>query len=68
MKQPSLIIDAGLQEIQDWHDWFVTAHTQRLATCNYSAEQLEHELSLVTRAATAITDRMRSDYLARRGR
>ena len=30
MRQPARI-QAGLQEIADWHAWFVGAHTQRLA-------------------------------------
>ena len=58
--------DAGLQQIADWGAWFLSAHTQRLAELNLPRDQHDRELADVTRIAAAVTDRMRSDYLARR--
>jgi hypothetical protein len=57
--------DPGLQQIDDWHQWLLSAHTVRLAELNLPPEQHDRELADVTRLAMAVADRMRSDYLAR---
>jgi hypothetical protein len=59
-------LDAGLQQIADWHRWFISGHTQRLAELNLSPDQHARELADVTRTGAAVVERMRSDYLARR--
>jgi hypothetical protein len=58
-------VDAGLQQIAEWHHWFVNAHTQRLDELNLPADQYEREYAFVLLAATAVTERRRSDLLAR---
>jgi hypothetical protein len=64
-RQPK--IDEGLQQIADWHRWFVNGHTQRLTDLNLPPEQFDRELADVMRTASAVTERMRSDWLSRRG-
>jgi hypothetical protein len=58
--------DDGLDAIDTWMRWFVGAHTQRLADRHLPADQYARALEDVRRAAAAIHERMRSDYLVRR--
>jgi len=62
--QPKM--DEGLQQIANWHDWYVRGHRQRLADLNLPQEQHDRELADVLRTGTAVVERMRSDYLQRR--
>lgn len=58
-------LDAGLQQIADWHTWFVLAHAARLAALHLPVEQHDRELADVTAQAAAIAAQMRADCLAR---
>jgi hypothetical protein len=58
--------DPGLQEIADWHDWFMSGHTARLADRDFTDEHRARELATITAQAAAIRDRMESDYRSRR--
>jgi hypothetical protein len=63
-RQPK--IDAGLQEIEAWHTWFVQGHTARLKDADLSPADFTNELEKLQQLAAAIVARMKSDYLARR--
>jgi len=57
-------IDAGLEEIRAWHDWFVGAHEQILR--DWPDQHLvEQERAKIAALAAAIRERMTGDYLAR---
>ena len=58
-------IDAGLQQIADWHMWFTEAHRQRLTDLNLPREQFDRELADALTIGTAVAERMRADYLLR---
>ena len=61
-------IDPGLAEIDAWHQWFLSAHTQRLADLQLPPDQHDRELADVTTLATAVVARMRADLLSNRQR
>ena len=61
-------IDAGLQQIAEWHAWFVSAHTARLAELNLPSEQHDRELADALKAGAAVAERMKTDFLARSNR
>ena len=58
--------DPGLQQIADWRAWFVSAHAQRLRENDLDEATFAQEYAAIVALADAITQRMRSDYLARR--
>jgi hypothetical protein len=53
--------DAGLAEIDAWHEWFVAAHTARLRDASLTADVMERELGSVTTQTAAIAARMRAE-------
>ena len=57
--------DEGLQQISAWHDWFVGAHEQILRD-SVNQHLIEQERAKIAALATAIRERMTSDYLSRR--
>lgn len=59
-------IESDLQEIADWHQWFLSAHTQRLRDLNLPPDQHDRELADVTTLASAVAARMREEYLSGR--
>jgi hypothetical protein len=63
-RQPK--INAGLQQIADWHDWFVHAHTERINALNLPKDQHDREVADVGQLSDAIRERMRDDYLRTR--
>ena len=60
-------IDPGLEEIAEWHRWFLSAHAQRLRDLNLPPDQHDRELADVTALASAVVTRMREDYSIRSG-
>ena len=58
--------DPNLQQIADWHDWFVRGHRQRLADLNLPKAQHDRELADVLKLGAAVAEQLKSDYLARR--
>jgi hypothetical protein len=57
--------DPELKRIDDWREWFVSGHRQRLKDLNLPKDQHDRELADVMRTAAAVTERMRSDWLSR---
>lgn len=58
--------DEGLQQIANWHAWFVSAHAQRLRDNGLDEETFVREHAAIVALADAITQRMKDDYLSRR--
>jgi hypothetical protein len=67
MKRPKHTpeITAGLQQIDQWGEWFTRAHTQRLRDLDLPTDQFERELDACRRQGEAITEQMRVEFLAR---
>ena len=63
--RPSAPIDPALAQIDKWHQWFVSAHTARIEALNLPPDQHDRELADVLRTASAVAERMKSDYLGR---
>lgn len=59
--------DPGLQQIDDWRDWFIDAHRRRLRADGHDEVTAEHLMIPITAQAHAIAERLRADYLARSG-
>jgi hypothetical protein len=64
-KKPATPVDAGLQEIGDWHAWFLGAHRQRLADLKLAPDEYARELAAVTMFAAAVADQLRVEYQIR---
>jgi hypothetical protein len=60
--------DPSLQQIDEWEQCFITAHTARLAEANLAPDEHDRELAEVKRIAVAAAQKMRDDYCARQGR
>jgi hypothetical protein len=58
--------EVGLAEIDAWHRWFTEGHRQRLTDLQLPPEQFEKELAAALQIGSAVAERMKSDYLARR--
>jgi hypothetical protein len=60
--------EEGLAEIDRWVAWFRRAHEERLSRPHEFPDRhlVEQERAKIDALATAIAERMRSDYLARR--
>jgi hypothetical protein len=58
-------IDEGLQQIEDWHAWFLSAHRQRIADLNLPPADRDRQLVDCIGIGNAVAERMKSDYLAR---
>ena len=54
--------DPGLEEIAEWHRWFLSAHTQRLRDLNLPPDQHDRELADVTALASVVVTRLREEY------
>ena len=58
-------LEAGVQQIADWHAWFRRAHEERLADLQLPPDQHARELAAARRIGEAVAERMRADFLAR---
>jgi hypothetical protein len=61
-------VDAGFEDIDTWHRWFVTAHRQRMHDDGYDADAIVREGALIDALAANIRERMRDQYLSNRAR
>ena len=59
-------LDPALAQIDKWHQWFVSAHTARIEALNLPPDQHDRELADALRVASAVAERMKSDYRTRR--
>jgi hypothetical protein len=57
--------DAGLQEIEDWYQWFLSGHLARLADTDMTPQQRESERAAVATLAANIAEGLREEYRAR---
>lgn len=60
--------DPGLDKIDEWHRWFVEAHTTRVRAADMSPDQQARELADIKTLAAAIAERMRENYGRRQQR
>lgn len=63
----SLSEDPGLAEIDAWGQWFIRVHEERLSREHEFPDRhlVETERAKVAAQATAMVERMKSDYLGR---
>jgi hypothetical protein len=64
-KRGAVVVDEGLQLIENYQRAIVQAHDQK-ADWGVSAAEIERERPAVVALAKAVTDRMREEYLSRR--
>lgn len=64
-KRQAVIVDEGLQQIDAWGDWFISAHTERLRGAGLTPIEREREDATIQAQAAAIVSKMRDDYRAR---
>ena len=58
--------DRGLQEIAEWGQWFLNAHLTNLCEQGLDERTFAMERARIEALTTAITTRMREDFLTRR--